>query len=189
MLYSTLLFVSFCMDFGIAETGIARGSPPGTTTEVLRVGFPSAENRVVSKILSVSGAPAPSRWPALHIALAAGSAGWWACLVELLRNEVVADIMNQIQKPDTRITYIANSKTRSKEKIKSYNQIKMCTCVCIMDMVSSHTRRGMGASYYHIYDECCGDGNVDTRPGIGASHYHPIYCDSFLHDHIHLDLL
>jgi hypothetical protein len=36
------------MDFGIAETGIARGSPPGTTTEVLRVGFPSAEIRVVS---------------------------------------------------------------------------------------------------------------------------------------------
>jgi hypothetical protein len=26
------------MDFGIAETGIARGSPPGTTTEVLRFG-------------------------------------------------------------------------------------------------------------------------------------------------------
>jgi hypothetical protein len=36
------------MDFGIAETGIARGSPPGTTTEVLRVGFPSEEIRVVS---------------------------------------------------------------------------------------------------------------------------------------------
>jgi hypothetical protein len=36
------------MDFGIAETGIARGSPPGTTTEVLRVGFPSAEIRSVS---------------------------------------------------------------------------------------------------------------------------------------------
>jgi hypothetical protein len=48
MLYSTLLFLSFCMDFGIAETGIARGSPPGTTTEVLRVGFPSEEIRVVS---------------------------------------------------------------------------------------------------------------------------------------------
>jgi hypothetical protein len=48
MLYSTLLFLSFCMDFGIAETGIARGSPPGTTTEVLRVGFPFAEIRVVS---------------------------------------------------------------------------------------------------------------------------------------------
>jgi hypothetical protein len=49
MLYSTFLFLSFCMDFGIAETGIARGSPPGTTTEVLRVGFPSAEIRVVSE--------------------------------------------------------------------------------------------------------------------------------------------
>jgi hypothetical protein len=31
------------MDFGIAETGIARGSPPGTTTEVLRFGIPFAE--------------------------------------------------------------------------------------------------------------------------------------------------
>jgi hypothetical protein len=36
------------MDFGIAETGIARGSPPGTTTEVQRVGFPSAEIRFAS---------------------------------------------------------------------------------------------------------------------------------------------
>jgi hypothetical protein len=36
------------MDFGIAETGIARGSPPGTTTEVLRFGVPFAEIRVVS---------------------------------------------------------------------------------------------------------------------------------------------
>jgi hypothetical protein len=48
MLYSTLLFSAFCMDFGIAETGIARGSPPGTTTEVLRFGVPFAEIRVVS---------------------------------------------------------------------------------------------------------------------------------------------
>jgi hypothetical protein len=39
------------MDFGIAETGIARGSPPGTTTKVLRVGFPSEEIRVVSDCL------------------------------------------------------------------------------------------------------------------------------------------
>jgi hypothetical protein len=39
------------MDFGIAETGFARGSPPGTTTEVLRVGFPIAEIRVVSGAL------------------------------------------------------------------------------------------------------------------------------------------
>jgi hypothetical protein len=37
------------MDFGIAETGIARGSPPGTTTEVLRFGVPFAEIRVVSE--------------------------------------------------------------------------------------------------------------------------------------------
>jgi hypothetical protein len=36
------------MDFRIAETGIARGSPPGTTTEVLRFGIPFAEIRVVS---------------------------------------------------------------------------------------------------------------------------------------------
>jgi hypothetical protein len=36
------------MDFGIAETGIARGSPPGTTTEVLRFGIPFTEIRVVS---------------------------------------------------------------------------------------------------------------------------------------------
>jgi hypothetical protein len=37
------------MGIGIAETGIARGSPPGTTTEVLRVGFPPKEIRVVSQ--------------------------------------------------------------------------------------------------------------------------------------------
>jgi hypothetical protein len=35
------------MDFGIAKTRIACGSPPGTTTEVLRVGFPSTEIRFV----------------------------------------------------------------------------------------------------------------------------------------------
>jgi hypothetical protein len=40
------------MDFGIAETGIARGSPPGTTTEVLRFGIPFAEIRVVSTATS-----------------------------------------------------------------------------------------------------------------------------------------
>jgi hypothetical protein len=50
MLYSTLLFLSFCMDFGIAETGIARGSPSGTTTEVLRFGVPFAGIRVVSAL-------------------------------------------------------------------------------------------------------------------------------------------
>jgi hypothetical protein len=48
MLYSIRFVLSFCMDFGIAETRIARGSPPGTTTEVQRVGFPSAEIRFVS---------------------------------------------------------------------------------------------------------------------------------------------
>jgi hypothetical protein len=36
------------MDFGIAETGFARGSPPRTTTEVLRVELPFAEIRFVS---------------------------------------------------------------------------------------------------------------------------------------------
>jgi hypothetical protein len=36
------------MDFGIAETGFALGSPTGTTTEVLRVGLPFAEIRFVS---------------------------------------------------------------------------------------------------------------------------------------------
>jgi hypothetical protein len=36
------------MDFGIAEIGIARGSLPGTTTEVQRVGFPFAEIWFVS---------------------------------------------------------------------------------------------------------------------------------------------
>jgi hypothetical protein len=42
------------MDFGIAETGIARGSPPGTTTEVLRFGVPFAETRVVSHAASAN---------------------------------------------------------------------------------------------------------------------------------------
>jgi hypothetical protein len=41
------------MDFGIAETGIARGSPPGTTTEVLRFGVPFVEIRVVSERLLI----------------------------------------------------------------------------------------------------------------------------------------
>jgi hypothetical protein len=48
MLYSTLLFYLSVWIFGIAETGIARGSPPGTTAEVLRFGIPFAEIRVVS---------------------------------------------------------------------------------------------------------------------------------------------
>jgi hypothetical protein len=36
------------MDFGIAETEIARGSLPVTTTKMLRVGFPFAKIRFVS---------------------------------------------------------------------------------------------------------------------------------------------
>jgi hypothetical protein len=43
------------MDFGLAETGIARGSPPGTTTEVLRFGVPFAEIRVVSLLVQPTG--------------------------------------------------------------------------------------------------------------------------------------
>jgi hypothetical protein len=35
----------------------------------------------------------------------------------------------------TCITYIAKSKTRSKEKIKSYDHIKMCIYIGMMDMV------------------------------------------------------
>jgi hypothetical protein len=42
------------MDFGIAEKGIARGSPPGTTTEVLRFGIPFTEIRVVSALATVA---------------------------------------------------------------------------------------------------------------------------------------
>jgi hypothetical protein len=41
MLY--FIYLSCCMDFGIAETEIARGTLPGTTTEMQRVGFPFAE--------------------------------------------------------------------------------------------------------------------------------------------------
>jgi hypothetical protein len=48
MMYSIYFILSVWI-FGIAETGIARGSPPGTTTEVQRVGFLSAENRFVSQ--------------------------------------------------------------------------------------------------------------------------------------------
>jgi hypothetical protein len=55
MLYSIcFLYVWF---LGISKTGVARGSPPGTTTEVQRVGFPSAEIRFVS--LDVLPSPQP----------------------------------------------------------------------------------------------------------------------------------
>jgi hypothetical protein len=47
-MYSICFVLSFCIVFCIAETGIARGSPPGTTAEVQRVGFPRAEIRFVS---------------------------------------------------------------------------------------------------------------------------------------------
>jgi hypothetical protein len=36
------------MDFGIIEIGVARGSLPGATTDVQRVGFPFAEIQFVS---------------------------------------------------------------------------------------------------------------------------------------------
>jgi hypothetical protein len=47
--------------FGIAEAGIAHGSPPGTTTEVQRVGFPATEIRFISQlVLLQTEAPAHS---------------------------------------------------------------------------------------------------------------------------------
>jgi hypothetical protein len=49
MLYSIVLFYLSVWMFGIAETGIARGSPPRTNTEVQKVGFPSTEIRFVSQ--------------------------------------------------------------------------------------------------------------------------------------------
>jgi hypothetical protein len=64
----------------------------------------------------------------------------------------------------TCITYIAKSKT-------GFSQIKMCTCMTCDGYGKVDTRPGMGARYYHIYDECCGDGKVDTRPGMGTSYY------------------
>jgi hypothetical protein len=64
MLYSTLLLLPFCMDFGIAETGIARGSPPGTTTEVLRFGVPFVEIRVV--LTAATTAVTSATTPAYH---------------------------------------------------------------------------------------------------------------------------
>jgi hypothetical protein len=57
------------MDFGIAETGIARGSPPGTTTEVLRFGVPFAEIRVVSVEESTPAPQVESEAPAAEAAL------------------------------------------------------------------------------------------------------------------------
>jgi hypothetical protein len=51
MLYFICFVLSFCMDFGIAETRIARVSPPVTTTEVQRVGFLPTEIRFVSHYL------------------------------------------------------------------------------------------------------------------------------------------
>jgi hypothetical protein len=59
MLYSTLLFYLSVWIFGIAETGIARGSPPETTTEVLRFGIPFAEIRVVSTTFMLHGGILP----------------------------------------------------------------------------------------------------------------------------------
>jgi hypothetical protein len=60
MLYSIYFILSVWI-FGIAETGIARGSPPGTTTEVQRVGFPSAEIRSVSQSLLENAAEQVTR--------------------------------------------------------------------------------------------------------------------------------
>jgi hypothetical protein len=55
------VFVSIWI-FGIAETGIAHGSPPGTTTEVLRVGFPSAEIRFVSISVGLNASNPLAPW-------------------------------------------------------------------------------------------------------------------------------
>jgi hypothetical protein len=49
MLYS-IFFISLYGFLVLLRQGIARGSPPGTTTEVQRVGFPSAEIRFVSVV-------------------------------------------------------------------------------------------------------------------------------------------
>jgi hypothetical protein len=50
LLYGFLVFL---------RQGIARGSPPGTTTAVQRVGFPSAEIRFVSLSLFIHRPPGP----------------------------------------------------------------------------------------------------------------------------------
>jgi hypothetical protein len=70
----------------------------------------------------------------------------------------------------TCITSIAKSKTGSKEKINSYNQVKMCTYMRYDGYGKVDARPGMGARYYCIYDECCGAGKVDTRHGMGTSY-------------------
>jgi hypothetical protein len=57
------LFVFFLYGFLVfLRQGIPRGSPPGTTTEVQRVGFPSAEIRFVSYIVFVSLKPLETRY-------------------------------------------------------------------------------------------------------------------------------
>jgi hypothetical protein len=74
---------------------------------------------------------------------------------------------------------MTKSKKRSKEKnqiIQSNQDVHMC----VYDGSGKvDTRPGMGAGYYHIYDECCGDGKVDTNPRMGASYYHLICWNSF----------
>jgi hypothetical protein len=73
------------------------------------------------------------------------------------------------------------------EKNNSYNRIKMCTCMGVMDMVRwiLDSEQVLAITIY-IYDECYGDGSMDTTPGTGASYYHQIYWNSFLSDHISL---
>jgi hypothetical protein len=47
----------------------------------------------------------------------------------------------------------------------------MCTCMDVMDMV----RWILNPEWVldiTIYDECCGDGKVDTRLRTGTSYYH-----------------
>jgi hypothetical protein len=66
MLYFIYFVLSSYMDFGNAGTGITCGSLPGTTTEVQRVGFPSAEIRFVSPPLGLFRAPRPGATHQIH---------------------------------------------------------------------------------------------------------------------------
>jgi hypothetical protein len=81
----------------------------------------------------------------------------------------------------TCITFFAKSKTGSKERIKSYIQIKMCICRDMIAMVRwildpewvlDITTCIMNVFFCEMYNECYDDGKVYTRPGMGASYYH-----------------
>jgi DnaJ-class molecular chaperone len=93
--------------------------------------------------------------------------------------KAICTAQGRIKIKHTCITSIAKSKTGSEEKNNSYNQMKMCTCMRCDGYGKVDTRPGMGARYYHIYDECRGDGKVDTRPRTCSSYYHQICWNSF----------